>query len=83
MHLRSIYNLLAAAAEQPHGFLKVRGARLEHDVREMARMGLVEASFDDGRTQTPTARPTAINRVTPAGFAFLRVLAGVQFPRSS
>lgn len=69
MNLPYVYQLLAAADGQRHGFIKLRGAEADHEVRLMAQAGLVEASFDDGR-EGPF---TSINRVTASGEAFLRV----------
>jgi hypothetical protein len=74
MHLDLVYQLLVAATEQRPGFLKIpKGwAKGEADVREMAAAGLVEATLNDGNG----GGSIAINRVTPAGEAFLRVLEG-------
>ena len=68
MNLPYVYELLAAAEEQPHGFIKLRGIKADHEVRLMAQAGLVEATFDDGQKGSFTS----INRVTAAGHAFLR-----------
>jgi hypothetical protein len=74
MHLDLVYQLLVAATEQRHGFLKIpKGwAKGEADVREMASAGLVEATLNDGKD----GEFTTINRVTAAGEAFLRGLKG-------
>jgi hypothetical protein len=74
MNLELVYQLLVAATEQRHGFLKIpKGwAEGEGDVREMASAGLVEATLNDGQE----GGFTSINRVTTAGEAFLRVFEG-------
>jgi hypothetical protein len=59
---------MAAAEEQPHGFIKLRGLQADHEVRLMAQAGLVEASFADGKKGSFTS----INRVTEMGRTFLR-----------
>jgi hypothetical protein len=72
MHLDLAYQLLVAATEQRHGFLRITKGWAEDDVKEMASAGLVEATLNDG-----TERGfTAINRVTAKGEAFLRVFEG-------
>jgi hypothetical protein len=68
MNLPYAYELLVAAEEQPHGFIKLRGLQAEHEVRLMAQAGLVEASFGDGKNTSFTS----INRVTEMGQTFLR-----------
>ena len=77
MNLDLAYQLLVAATEQRHGFLKIpKGwAEGEGDVREMASAGLVEATLNDGEE----GGFTAINRVTAAGEAFLREFEGHRF----
>jgi hypothetical protein len=77
MNLDLVYQLLVAATEQRHGFLKIpKGwAEGEGDVREMANAGLVEATVDDGKE----GGFTAINRVTAAGETFLRLFEGHRF----
>jgi hypothetical protein len=74
MHLDLVYQLLVAANEQRYGFLKIPNgwAKGEADVREMVSAGLVEATLNDGKE----GGFTAINRVTAAGEAFLRVVEG-------
>lgn len=49
MNLPYAYELLAAADEQRHGFIKLRGIQADHEVRLMAQAGLVEATLDDGK----------------------------------
>ena len=68
MDLAYAYQLLVAADDQPHGFIKLRGIRADHEVRLMAQAGLVKASFDDDREGSFTS----INRVTEMGQTFLR-----------
>lgn len=76
MNLPYAYELLAAAEEQPHGFIKLRGLQAEHEVRLMAQAGLVEASFADGK-KGPF---TSINRVTEMGRTFLRTFKNQPAP---
>jgi hypothetical protein len=68
MNLRLVHKLLTAANEQPYGFLKVRGADLAHEVELMAAAGLVEAS----ETVRDLETFSVINRLTDAGYSFLR-----------
>lgn len=68
VNLNLAHTLLAAAQEQPSGFLNVRGANLAHEVGLMAAAGLVDASFGNA---TP-GEFAVINRVTEQGHAFLR-----------
>ena len=70
MNLPYAYDLLAAADEQRHGFLKLRGIQADQEVRLMAKAGLVKATFNDGKEGSFTS----INRVTAAGQTFLRAL---------
>ena len=70
MNLPYAYNLLAAADEQRHGFIKLRGIQADQEVRLMAEAGLVKATFNDGNEGSFTS----INRVTAAGQTFLRAL---------
>lgn len=60
--------LLTAANEQRHGFIKLRGAHADHEIRLMAAAGLVRATF--ARDEHGTF--TSINRVLDAGQTFLR-----------
>lgn len=76
MNLPYTHQLLAAADAQRPGFLKLRGAAAEHEVRLMAEAGLVEASFDEGKQGSFTA----INRVTKAGHTFLRAFKRKTIP---
>ena len=68
MNLPYTQSLLLAASEQRHGFIKLQGATADHEVRQMAAAGLVDATFNDG---TPGSF-TSINRVRPAGEAVLQ-----------
>lgn len=68
MNLPYTHQLLTAADAQRHGFIRLRGAPADHEVRLMAQAGLVEASFDDGKEGSFTA----INRITETGHTFLR-----------
>jgi hypothetical protein len=72
MHLDLVYQLLFAATEQRHGFLRITKGWAQDDVREMASAGLVEATLNGGTE----GGFTAINRVTAKGEAFLRVFDG-------
>jgi hypothetical protein len=68
MNLPYTYQLLTAADQQRHGFIKLRGAHADYEVRLMAEARLVEATFGDGKEGSFTS----INRVTETGQAFLR-----------
>jgi hypothetical protein len=68
VHLNLVHTLLAAADEQPYGFLNVRSADLVREVELMAAAGLVDASLGN----TGTMAFAVINRVTDSGHAFLR-----------
>jgi hypothetical protein len=68
MNLPYTYQLLAAADQQRHGFIKLRGAQADYEVRLMAEARLVEATFGDGKEWSFTS----INRVTETGQTFLR-----------
>ena len=68
MNLRLVHKLLTAANEQPYGFLKVRGSDLSHEVDLMAEAGLIEAS----ETVRGLETYSVINRLTDAGYSFLR-----------
>jgi len=68
MNLRLVHKLLRAANDQPHGFLKVRGAQLAREVELMASAGLVEA----GGTVHGLETFAVIKRITDAGRSFLR-----------
>jgi hypothetical protein len=68
MNLPYTYELLAAADEQRHGFMKLHGIQAEHEVRLMAQAGLVQATLDDGKEGSFTS----INSVTEMGQTFLR-----------
>jgi len=73
MHLQNAYQLLAAADRQPNGHLKVQSGRDEEEVRSMAAVGLVEATFSNNSAK---GSATVIKRVTAAGKTFLRTFAG-------
>lgn len=79
MNLSYTYQLLTAADQQRHGFIKLRGQKADHEVRLMAEAGLVEASFDDGREGSFTS----INCLTKAGHTFLRVFKNRTIPDPS
>jgi hypothetical protein len=68
MHLNLVHELLAAANNQPYGFLKVRGIALTREVEQMAAAGLVDASPTVYGSETYAV----INRLTDAGNSFLR-----------
>jgi hypothetical protein len=70
MNLAYVHKLLAAADQQRHGFLKIRGRHAKDEVRLMAEAGLVDATLSDNKDDSFTA----INHLTDAGHAFLRVL---------
>jgi hypothetical protein len=76
MNLPYTYELLAAANEQRHGFVKLRGLQADHEVRLMAQAGLVDATFDDGKEGSFTT----INRVLLAGETFLRAFKDHAIP---
>jgi hypothetical protein len=68
MNLNLVHKLLQAANEQPHGFLKVCGARLAREVEMMAAAGLIEAS----ETVQGLETFAVIKGVTDSGHSFLR-----------
>jgi hypothetical protein len=77
MNLPYAYSLLLATTEQRHGFIKLVGMRADHEVRQMAEAGLVEATFNDGAIGSFTS----INRVLQAGEMFLRTFENVHLPK--
>ena len=78
MNLHYVYQLLAAADEQRHGFLKLRGAQADHEVHLMAEAGLVTASFGEGE-----GGPfSCINRVSAEGKTFLRAFKDHPIPET-
>jgi hypothetical protein len=79
MNLPYTYELLAAADEQRHGFIKLRGIQADHEVRLMAKAGLVKATFDDGKEGSFTS----INRLTETGEAFLRAFKNHTIPAAA
>jgi hypothetical protein len=68
MNLHLARKLLLAADEQPHGFLKVRGREVAHEVQLLAQAGLVEVSCANGHDSCSAV----IKEVTNAGHTFLR-----------
>ncbi len=76
MNLPYTYELLAAADEQRHGFIKLRGLQADQEVRLMAEAGLVEATFNDGKEGSFTS----INRLTETGETFLRAFKNHAVP---
>ena len=76
MNLHYAYEVMVAADEQRHGFMKLRGTQADHEVRLMAQAELVEATFDDGKEGSFTS----INRVTATGQAFLRAFKSLPIP---
>jgi hypothetical protein len=68
VNLTLTHALLATTDEQPHGFLKVRGPHLIHEVELMAEAGLVDASVGNADSEAFAV----INRVTDSGRRFLR-----------
>jgi hypothetical protein len=79
MNLPYTYELLAAADEQGHGFIKVRDVETDHEVRLMAEAGLVEATFNDGHEGSFTS----ITRVTATGQTFLRAFKDRTIPAAA
>ena len=79
MDLALVHKLLLATTQQRHEFLKLANPWADGDIMEMARAGLVEATFSDGRK----GGFTSINSVTAAGHAFLRAFQGHTFPALS
>ena len=70
MNLDLAHQLLAAADEQPYGFLKVSGYKPAREVELLAEGGFVEATVQPG-ANPPTA---VINRLTTKGEKLLNVL---------
>jgi hypothetical protein len=68
MNVHLARKLLLAAHEQPHGFLKVRGREVAHEVQLLAEAGLVEVSCANGHDSSFAV----IKEVTGAGHTFLR-----------
>jgi hypothetical protein len=68
MNLHLARKLLLAADEQPHGFLKVRGREVAHEVQLLAEAGLVEVSCANDHDSSIAV----IKEVTDAGHTFLR-----------
>lgn len=77
MNLTLTHALLATTDEQPHGFLKVRGPHLIHEVELMAEAGLVDASIGS----TDAEAFAVINRVTDSGRRFLHTFKHKTPPR--
>jgi hypothetical protein len=76
MNLPYVYELLAAADHERNGFIKLIDSQADQEVRLMARAGLVEASFNDGKKGSCTS----IDRVSPAGQTFLRAFKDHPIP---
>jgi hypothetical protein len=68
MNLHLARKLLLAADEQPHGFLRVRGRDVAHEVQLLAQAGLIEVSCANGHDSSIAV----IKEVTDAGHTFLR-----------
>jgi hypothetical protein len=68
MNLQLVHNLLEAANDRPHGFLKIRGAKLVREVEMMTAAGLVESNG----TVHGLEAFAVIKRITKAGHTFLR-----------
>ena len=68
MNLHLARKLLLAADGQPHGFLKVRGRDVAHEVQLLAEAGLVEVSCANDHDSSIAV----IKEVTDAGHTFLR-----------
>ena len=79
MNVPYVYELLTAADEQRHGFIKLRGLQADHEVRLMAEAGLVRATLADDQEEPFTS----INRITPAGQTFLRAFKDRAIPREA
>ena len=79
MNLSLVHKLLLATTQQRHEFLKLANPWADGDVREMARVGLVEATLSDGQPGSFTS----INKVTVVGHAFLQAFEGHTFPSIS
>ena len=67
MNLPYAYALLLVASKQA-GALKLTGREADAEVRQMAAAGLVDATVNDGRTDSVTS----IIRILPGGASFLR-----------
>lgn len=67
MNLLHVHQLLTAADETRHGFLKLSECD-DREVRLMADAGLVDATLNDGKEGSFTS----INRLTALGAQFLR-----------
>ena len=76
MNLSYTLKLLAAADEQPYGFIKLRGAHADYEVRRMVESGLVEATLSDGQAGSFTS----INRLTDLGEKFLSAFPDRSIP---
>jgi len=76
MNLPYAHELLTAADEQRHGFIKLRGFQADREVRLMAAAGLIDATFNDGREGSFSS----INRLTASGESFLRAFKDDPIP---
>ena len=75
MNLPLAHKIIAEAEAQPFGFLKVRGRELAHEVRLMAKAGLIKESELNRGSDSDEA---VITRVTHAGHQFYRALKQVR-----
>ncbi len=75
MNLPYVHQLLSAADQQRHGFIKLRGRNADQEVRLMVAAGLITGTFNNGGE----GAYTSINRITEAGHVFLRVFEGHTF----
>lgn len=69
MNLDNAHAILVATSEQRHGFLKIVDPKLEPEIREMAKAGLITATLRNGKRGSFTA----VNSITESGLQFLRV----------
>ena len=77
MNIPYAHSLLLAASEQRHGFIKLQGTTADHEVRQMAAAGLVDATLNDGKPGSFTS----INSLQPAGETFLRTFLEKPLPK--
>ena len=74
MNIPLAHKIIAAAEEQPFGFLKVRGRDLAREVHRMADAGLVKES----EVSSPDPDEAIIARVTHAGHQFYRTFKNLR-----
>jgi hypothetical protein len=67
---------LADADKHPQGFLEVRGREADQEVRQMVKVGLVEATFSNGQGEWVTT----IHSVTNLGRECLRAIRDKETP---